>query len=154
MSEEIKNLLDEEIMEEIRNLSSLEAGSKEKSSAVEDLAKLYKLRTDESKAEWDYSEKYESRLVENEKNRNEADLRERQRADELETIERERLLKERQLADQAIDRYFRIGAEAAGILLPLIFYAIWMRKGFKFEETGTYTSTTFKGLFNRFRPVK
>lgn len=27
-------------------------------------------------------------------------------------------------------------------------------KGFKFEETGTYTSTTFRGLFNRFRPTK
>ena len=38
--------------------------------------------------------------------------------------------------------------------LPLIFYATWMKRGFKFEETGTYTSTTFRGLFNRFRPTK
>ena len=37
---------------------------------------------------------------------------------------------------------------------PLMFYGIWMKKGFKFEETGTYTSTTFRGLFNRFRPTR
>jgi hypothetical protein len=47
-----------------------------------------------------------------------------------------------------------LGIEIIGIGLPLIFYASWMRRGFKFEETGTYTSTTFKGLFNRFKPTK
>lgn len=40
------------------------------------------------------------------------------------------------------------------LMIPLMFYGIWMKKGFKFEETGTYTSTTFRGLFNRFRPTK
>jgi hypothetical protein len=52
------------------------------------------------------------------------------------------------------DRYLKLGIEIIGIGLPLIFYASWMRRGFKFEETGTYTSTTFKGLFNRFKPTK
>jgi len=52
------------------------------------------------------------------------------------------------------DRYFKLGIAAAELLIPLMFYGIWMRKGFKFEETGTYTSTTFRGLFNRFRPTK
>lgn len=41
-----------------------------------------------------------------------------------------------------------------GICLPLIFYGVWMKQGFKFEETGAYTSTTFRGLFNRFKPTK
>ena len=35
-----------------------------------------------------------------------------------------------------------------------MFYAAWMKRGFKFEENGTYTSTTFRGLFNRFKPTK
>lgn len=129
MDEEIRKLLEEEIKAEIRDLSTLEPGSKEKSTAIEDLAKLYKLRIEETKNEWDFSEKYDAR-------------------------ESEKQLKKDQLEEQVRDRYFRLGVEAAGIILPLIFYAIWMKRGFKFEETGTYTSTTFRGLFNRFKPTK
>jgi len=129
MDEEIRKLLEEEIKTEIRDLSTLEPGSKEKSTAIEDLAKLYKLRIEETKNEWDFNEKYES---------HDSDIQ----------------FKKNQLEEQLKDRYFRFGVEAAGIILPLIFYAIWMKRGFKFEETGTYTSTTFRGLFNRFKPTK
>lgn len=121
MNEEIKDLLGEEIKSGIRDLSSLQSGSKEKSSAIDDLVKLYKLRIEETKNEWDFSDKQ---------------------------------FKKAQLEEQVKDRYFRLGVEAAGIILPLIFYGIWMRRGFKFEETGIFTSTTFRGLFNRFRPTK
>ena len=129
MDEEIRRLLGEEIKTEIRDLSTLEPGSKEKSTAIEDLAKLYRLRIEETRNEWDFNEKYESR---------DSDIQ----------------FKKDQLEEQVKDRYFRFGIEAAGIILPLIFYAIWMKRGFKFEETGTYTSTTFRGLFNRFKPTK
>lgn len=129
MDEEIRKLLEEEIKREIRDLSTLEPGSKEKSTAIEDLAKLYRLRIEETRNEWDFNEKYESR---------DSDMQ----------------FKKNQLEEQVKDRYFRLGVEAAGIILPLIFYGIWMRKGFKFEETGTFTSTTFRSLFNRFRPTK
>lgn len=129
MDEEIKGLLEEEIKEEIRSLSELDSGSKEKSAAIDDLAKLYKLKIEDTKVDFDYGEKYEARA-----------------SDEQ--------LKRDQLSEQVKDRYFRLGIEAAGILLPLMFYAIWMRRGFRFEETGTYTSTTFRGLFNRFKPTK
>lgn len=129
MNEEIRNLLGEEIKTEIRNLSALEAGSKEKSTAIEDLAKLYRLRIEETRNEWDFNEKYKSRYSDT-------------------------LFKKDQLKEQVKDRYFRLGVEAASIILPLIFYAAWMKRGFRFEETGTYTSTTFRGLFNRFKPTK
>jgi hypothetical protein len=129
MIEDIRDLLEEEIKTEIRNLSTLEAGSKEKSTAIEDLAKLYRLRIEETRNEWDFNEKYESRN---------GDMR----------------LKKDQLEEQVKDRYFRLGVEAASIILPLIFYAAWMKRGFRFEETGTYTSTTFRNLFNRFKPTK
>jgi hypothetical protein len=129
MIEDIRDLLEEEIKTEIRNLSTLEAGSKEKSTAIEDLAKLYRLRIEETRNEWDFNEKYESRN---------GDMR----------------LKKDQLEEQVKDRYFRLGVEAASIILPLIFYAAWMKRGFRFEETGTYTSTTFRSLFNRFKPTK
>ena len=104
---EIRDLLGEEIKSGIRDLSSLPYGSEEKSTAIEDLVKLYKLRIEER----DFNEKVK-------------------------------------------DRYFRLGIEMTSIVLPLIFYGIWMRKGFKFEETGTYTSMTFRSLFNRFKPTR
>ncbi|MFA6377343.1 MAG: hypothetical protein WCW63_01825 [Acholeplasmataceae bacterium] len=129
MDEEIRDLLGEEIKTEIRDLSTFEPGSKEKSIAIEDLAKLYKLRIEETKNEWDFSEKYDTRESDN-------------------------ILKKDQLEEQVKDRYFRLGMEAASIILPLMFYAAWMKRGFRFEETGTYTSTTFRGLFNRFKPTK
>lgn len=58
-----------------------------------------------------------------------------------------------QRAKTILDRV-RLCVDAAGIVLPLIFYANWMRKGLKFEETGTFTSTTFKNLIGKFRPEK
>lgn len=66
--------------------------------------------------------------------------------------EREFLSKNAQLEEDRKNRYCRLGVDAAGIVLPLIFYGVWMKKGFKFEETGVFTSTTFRGLFNKFRP--
>lgn len=132
MEEKIKSLLAEEIKSSIENLSTLESGSKEKSTAIDDLIKLYKLKIEETKSESELLEKSDVST-----NRG---------------LEQE--LKKIQLEEQVKDRYFRLGVEAAGIILPLVFYATWMRKGFRFEETGTYTSTTFRGLFSRFRPTK
>lgn len=129
MNDDIRDLLEEEIKTEIRDLSTLEAGSKEKSTAIEDLAKLYRLRIEETRNEWDFDEKYESR---------DSDIQ----------------FKKDQIEEQVKDRYFRLGVEAASIILPLMFYTVWMKRGFRFEETGTYTSTTFRGLFNRFKPTK
>ncbi|MDD3204218.1 MAG: hypothetical protein PHS74_00565 [Lachnospiraceae bacterium] len=129
MNDETKGLLEETIKEEINNLTTLKTGSEEKSTAIEDIAKLYKLKIDESKVVNDAQEKEIQRKTDTS-------------------------LKEQQLTEQTKERYFRFGAEAAGIILPLIFYATWMRKGFKFEESGTFTSTTFRGLFQKFKPTK
>lgn len=132
----IEELLSEEIAAQIEALSDLQSGTKEKSTAIDDLAKLYKLRIEENKSVWDADEKYNRRVMDDESNNKDCDF------------------KERQITEQVKDRYFRVGIAAAELLIPLMFYGIWMRKGFKFEETGAYTSTTFKGLINRFRPTK
>ena len=58
------------------------------------------------------------------------------------------------MAESVKDRYFRLGMAAAELVLPLMFYGVWMRRGFKFEQDGTFTSQTFRGLFSRFRPTK
>lgn len=129
MGEEIKELLEEEIKSEIENLSSLEAGSQQHSAAVESLTKLYKLKIEEDKSSMEYLEKTQN-------------------------CESDKGFKCAQIEEAIKDRYFRFGMAAAELVLPLMFYGIWMKRGFKFEQDGTFTSQTFRGLFSRFRPTK
>lgn len=136
MNENINELLDEEIAAEIRSISEMKDGSTEKSKAISDLATLYKLRIEENKNLWEADEKYDRRKMEEDAGLRDDDI------------------KRTQISEQIKDRYFKVGIAAAELMIPLVFYGIWMNKGFKFEETGAYTSTTFKGLFNRFRPTK
>lgn len=129
MGKEIKELLEEEIKSEIENLSSLEFGSQEHATAVDSLTKLYKLKLEEDKSSMEYLDKIENREIDQES-------------------------KTAQMEESVKDRYFRFGMAAAELVLPLMFYGIWMRRGFKFEQDGTFTSQTFRGLFSRFRPTK
>ena len=125
MEESIKNMLQDEVAADIERLSDLEPDSDDYRKATENICKLHKLIMDEKRLELDSeAEVYDDRRKDNS-----------QKKDEM-------------------IQYIKLGLEAAGIVLPLIFYAVWMNKGFRFEENGTYTSTTFKGLFNRFRPTK
>ena len=132
MDEKIRELLSEEIANEVKDLATLNPGSNEHSAAVDSLTKLYKLRIEETKVDLEFEEKCKRRMMEDSQHAQEND----------------------QISRQEKERYIRFGLEVAGLILPLVFYAHWMRKGFEFEETGTFTSATFKGLFNRFRPTK
>ena len=154
MSENIKELLNEEIAAEIQAISSLDSGSEEKSKAIEDLAKLYRLRIEETKSELDAEDKRSRRTLESEANFRENEIKKSQLDEQIKADVQDEQYKRSQLDEQVKDRYFKLGIAAAELLIPIMFYGIWMRKGFKFEETGTYTSTTFRGLFNRFRPTK
>lgn len=154
MGENIKDLLNEEIAAEIQAISSLDSGSEEKSKAIEDLVKLYRLRIEETKSELDAEDKRSRRTLESEANVRENEIKKSQLDEQIKADVQDEQYKRSQLDEQVKDRYFRLGIAAAELLIPLMFYGIWMRKGFKFEETGTYTSTTFRGLFNRFRPTK
>ena len=132
----IEELLEEELIEQIKALSELEPGSDKKSKAIDDLSKLYRVRIEENKTVWDADEKYNRRVLDEKLNTTDSDF------------------KSQQMTEQIKDRYFKVGIAAAELMIPLIFYGVWMNKGFKFEETGTITSTVFKGLINRFRPTK
>ena len=154
MSENIKELLNEEVAAEIQAISSLDSGSEEKSKAIEDLAKLYRLRIEETKSELDAEDKRSRRTLESEANVRENEIKKSQLDEQIKADVQDEQYKRSQLDEQVKDRYFKLGIAAAELLIPIMFYGIWMRKGFKFEETGTYTSTTFRGLFNRFRPTK
>ena len=136
MSDEIKKELEKEILKEIQDLSALKSGSKEMDSAIENLATLYKLNIEEVKIEHEAIEK----------------AYDRGSADE--TSARDLKLKQQMLDESIKDRYFKLGLDVAGLIVPIIFYGIWMGRGLKFEETGTFTSTTFRSLFNRFKPTQ
>lgn len=142
MDEAIREALGNEILAELQALSDLEIGSKESQTAVENVTKLYRLGIDEIRADNEYDEKW---------NRRKMDAKHEE--SELAKQKREEEVRVKELSEERIHRYVRYGIDVAGIVLPLMFYATWMKKGFKFEETGTYTSTTFRGLFNRFRPT-
>lgn len=154
MGENIKELLNEEIAAEIRAISSLDSGSEKRSKAIDDLAKLYRLRIEEAKSELDAEDKRSQRILEKEANIRENEIKKSQLDEQIKADVQDEQFKRVQIEEQVKDRYFKIGIAAAELLIPLMFYGAWMRKGFKFEETGTYTSTTFRGLFNRFRPTK
>ena len=44
--------------------------------------------------------------------------------------------------------------EVIGIIAPIVFYGVWMKRGLEFEKEGSFTSATFKGLINKFKPGK
>ena len=136
MNEELILMLDEEIKAEIEGLKSFEEGSKEYSDAVDNLTKLYKLRIEDSKAAMDYNREIDNAQFHREQ------------------MEKDEQTRKEQMAEQRIDRYVMIGIAAAELMIPIIFYNVWMKRGFKFEETGSFTSTTFKGLINRFKPTR
>ena len=129
MNDEARDLLEEEIKQEFQTLENLDPGTDEQSTAINNLVDLYKLKIEEDKNILNHQENMDAASI-------------------------DETFKKIQIEEQQKDRYFRVGLEAAGIVLPLIFYGVWMRKGFRFEENGTFTSTTFKGLFNRFKPTQ
>lgn len=135
MDESIREALGTEILDKLNGLSELEAGTKEYQMALDNVVKLYRLGLDDARIENDANDKYYRNELESQKHE-----------DELKN-------REQQAEEQKKDQLIKYGFEGAKILLPMIFYGIWMRRGFKFEETGTFTSTTFRGLFNRFRPT-
>lgn len=71
-------------------------------------------------------------------------IEEKQSAGELE-------IKKKQLAESKKDRYIKIAIDGAGIVLPLVVYSIWMGRGLRFEQTGTYTSRTGQWVGSFFR---
>ena len=70
-------------------------------------------------------------------------------------------LKSKELAQEIIRdtmndkvKLIDLGIQAAGIILPIIFYGSWVKKGLEFEKEGTFTSTTFKGLISKLKIMK
>lgn len=134
MDEEIKKELGEVILSDLKALRSLPAGSQEKSRAIDDLVKLYKLKVDESKLEYD-SEIFYAKLDSDVAARN-AETEEKKEQKKTETI----------LA--AVSQSLK-GGELFLDLIGIMAYCGICNQGFGFEESGGFTSMTFKNHLGR-----
>lgn len=152
--EEINKLMDKEIVSQIKALGSLQSGSKEQTEAVKNLTALYEARINEEKVQLDAEDKREKREMDREQHRADEALKKSQAADEAAARERDLKLKEAQMEDQKVDRLMRAGIAMVEIGLPLVCYGHWFRKGLKFEETGSITSSMMRNLINKFKTKK
>ena len=147
MNEDIITMLDEQIKAELGGLSGLAVGSKEHTEAIEGLAKLYRLRIDDSKAAREYN-----------KQNDDDDFRKKQMEQEEkfhnEQAERDEQSRKEQLAEQKKDRYIRIGIAAAELMVPLVFFAKIYQMGYDLEKDGTFTVQTLKNLVRFVKPTK
>lgn len=129
---ELNERLDKELEHRFEDLGNLETGSDEQGKATDNIVKLYKLRMDENEQE-------------NSKNADE----------DKAVLERHKLELEEQKAKD--DKLIRILTTVTSVGVTIAGFAVgshWYGKGFKFEETGTICSSTFKGLMRDFRFFK
>lgn len=147
MNEDIITMLDEQIKAELGGLSGLAVGSEEHTEAIEGLAKLYRLRIDDSKAAMEYNKEIDD-----------DDFRKKQMEQEEkfhnEQAERDEQSRKEQLAEQKKDRYIRIGIAAAELMVPLVFFAKIYQMGYDLEKDGTFTVQTLKNLVRFVKPTK
>lgn len=147
MNEDIITMLDEQIKAELGDLSGLAVGSKEHTEAIEGLAKLYRLRIDDSKAAMEYNKE-----IDDENFRR--DQMEQEKMQHQEQVEREEQSRKEQLAEQKKDRYIKIGIAAAELMVPLVFFAKIYQMGYDLEKDGTFTVQTLKNLIRFVKPTK
>jgi hypothetical protein len=126
---ELNEMMDKELKRRFEDLENLKTGSDEQSKATDNIVKLYKLRMDE----------------------NEQNVGKEADEDKL-LLEKSKLELEAEKAKD--DKLIRILTTVTSVGVTIAGFAVgshWYGKGFKFEETGTICSSTFKGLMKDFR---
>lgn len=126
---ELNEMMDKELKRRFEDLENLKTGSDEQSKATDNLVKLYKLRMDE----------------------NDQNVSKEADEDKL-LLEKSKLELEAEKAKD--DKLIRILTTVTSVGISIAGFAVgshWYGKGFKFEETGTICSSTFKGLMKDFR---
>jgi hypothetical protein len=133
------------ILNQINNVDSLDDNS-DVSTVINDVVKLYKARCEQEKM-----------LSDSDARQKEVELKE----DELQLRSEELALKQREVSlKECESRCARENAKKdqmmhlVEFIAPTIFYSIWLYKGMKFEETGTFTSNVFRGFTSKFKPFR
>ena len=139
MDKSIKELLEEELVADIEALENLSPDTEEYKKTVDNIAKLHELLV----AEYEHELKDESQRRELIRADDELELKHETEDDRQAQCKKDRRI-----------QYIRIGLEASGIILPLVCYGVWLRRGFAFEKDGIVTSSFFKNMISRIKPTK
>ena len=147
MDDKTKELLVKAIERGFEDLEQIEDESEEKSEAVENIVKLYKLKIEENRSEAQAKNDLEIRnkdLV----------LKENQMKNDLKVSRKELRIKENQINEQSMDRWVNFGIQVGLGLIGIFAYDRWYRRGLKFEETGTITAPMTRNLLSKMLPKK
>lgn len=151
---EIKNLLREEVENELEYLSEIEDGTAEYKAVVDGIIKLTDRVIEIEKLEKDLDEKARNREADIEKENFERELKAKQAKEAKDQAEFDRKLRIKQMEEDRRDRLIKNGIAIAGILLP-IGLSVWGTfKSFEFEKEGTITTIMGRGYINKLIPKK
>ena len=139
MENTIEGLLDDVIKSELEKVKDSIMSPEEKRTMVEYLVKLNNIQTERKEVK---------------RKETELELKHLELEDKIEVQSDDKAYKEVLAKREMLQTFVKGGIEVFGVVAPIMFYSAWMKRGLKFEETGTYTSQTFKGLFGKFKPTK
>ena len=139
MENTIEGLLDDVIKSELEKVKDSIMSPEEKRTMVEYLVKLNSIQTERKEVK---------------RKETELELKHLELEDKIEVQTDDKAYKEVLAKREMLQTFVKGGIEVFGVVAPIMFYSAWMKRGLRFEETGTYTSQTFKGLFGKFKPTK
>ncbi len=110
MNEDIITMLDEQIKAELGDLANLTVGSKEHTEAIEGLAKLYRLRIDDSKAAMEYNKEIDDDNFRREQREKEEQLQ-RDKMEQEAKLHREKMEQEEKLQRDKMEQEAKLQRE-------------------------------------------
>lgn len=125
---ELKEKLDKELERELGELEGLELGSDQMQKAAATIEMMHKLRMNEIGSDRDLEVKKA----------------------ELEAKEKELALETKKAKDAKVIAFIGSGITLGTFAVKLVNDNLWMAKGFKFEETGTFCSKVFGEIWRGF----
>lgn len=125
---ELKEKLNKELERELGELEGLELGSDQMQKAAATFEMMHKLRMNEVNSDRDLEVKKA----------------------ELEAKEKELTLETKKAKDAKVIAFVGTGVTLGTFAIKLVNDNLWMAKGFKFEETGTFCSKVFGEIWRGF----
>lgn len=125
---ELKEKLNKELERELGELEGLELGSDQMQKAAATIEMMHKLRMNEIGSDRDLEVKKA----------------------ELEAKEKELALETKKAKDAKVIAFVGTGVTLGTFAIKLVNDNLWMAKGFKFEETGTFCSKVFGEIWRGF----
>jgi len=125
---ELKEKLNKELERELGELEGLELGSDQMQKAAATIEMMHKLRMNEVNSDRDLEVKKA----------------------ELEAKEKELALETKKAKDAKVIAFVGTGVTLGTFAIKLVNDNLWMAKGFKFEETGTFCSKVFGEIWRGF----